>query len=113
MEAKSNLALKAFQLETLKLDDYCKETTELKPHYVLTDYPAQIAFTPRESDQTSLFGEDGSEPFGMVVTVGVDTKVSITAKDAVPASVVKKLIRLSERVALAYYQAYRESEGAI
>lgn len=95
-----------------KLKDFVDENTEARVNFISSEYPFTIAFTPREPDQTALY-ETGGSPLNLLVSVGIETKVVIEAKDAVPAAVLKKLISLSEKVANAYYQAYRESEGNI
>ena len=108
----NDYAKKTFTLELAKLEDYVAENTESTVNFIATEYPVKIAFTPREPDQTALY-ETGGSPLNLLVSVGIETEVTIEAKDAVPAAVLKKLISLSEKVANAYYQAYRESEGNI
>lgn len=108
----NDYAKRSFVLETEKLKEFCNEKTELTASILMTEYPFKVAFTPRELDQTTLY-ETGGSPLNLLVSVGIKTEVVIDAKDAVSAATLKKLISLSEKVANAYYQAYRESEGTI
>lgn len=106
------VAQNAFNLLAAKLKDFCEDNTELKVAILTGEYPVKIAFTPMDEDQTSLYENDKS-PLTLLVSCGIETQVVIDAKDAVPAATLKKLISLSEKVATAYYHAYREREGTI
>lgn len=108
----NDYAKRFFVLETEKLKEFCREKTELTASILMSEYPFKIAFTPREMDQTALY-DTGASPLNLLVSVGIKTEVVVDAKDAVPAATLKKLISLSEKVANAYYQAYRESEGSL
>ncbi len=102
-------AERAFDEAVSKLKKYVDEKTPFCAIVLVDEYPAKVAFIPRDDGQMSLFGGKEKAKSGkIIVTVGIETDVLIDSDNALPARILKKLIRLSEETAYCYYQMYRE-----
>lgn len=73
-------------------------------------YPLKVVFKP--IPQETLFDDQAVEKLGeLMIEVGLDTKVTSTLKFKMDASLLKKFIKSSEKIAFLYYHAFREEAG--
>lgn len=74
-------------------------------------YPIRVQFFP--DPQINMFGnnenvDENGEVNDLTVTVGLSTSVKSTLKFKMAAKLLKKLIKLAEKVGTIYYHAFRE-----
>ena len=100
----------AYSTAIENLRKFCEDNTNLD-FCVLSDrYPIRFVFEP--SAQMNMFTPTDVDENGKVrsitVTVGLTTSIKSTMNFHVPAALLKKIIKLSEKAGSLYYQAYRE-----
>lgn len=107
-------ARNAYASAVEKLTTFCETRAKLDPYILDDEYPFKIKFYPVVEQQPSLF-EDEDESFVdrdpngfLLITVGLDTSVKSMLKFKMSSDVLKKLIKLTEKVGAVYYHAYRE-----
>lgn len=107
----SDRARRAYDSAVDDLRKFCEDNTELSVLILDDHYPIRVQFIPEA--QTSLFGNENIDETGEVndltVTVGLSTSVTSSLKFKMPAKLLKKLIRLAEKVGTIYYHAFREA----
>lgn len=89
------------------LQKFCADQTELEAFTRAESYPFTVQFTP-DGTQGRLFDDEPAAPNGLLVEVGLPTKVTVPEGFSLDAALLKKLIRMAEQVGLAYYHAFRE-----
>ena len=114
MAIKPNEAKTEYDAAVKALNKFCDDHTDLEV-YILDDaYPIRVQFLPKS--QLTMFGDENVDENGEVndltVTVGLSTCVKSTLKFKMDSKILKKLIKLTEKVGSLYYQAYREQQGA-
>ena len=114
MAIKPNAAKTEYDAAVKALNKFCDDHTELEV-YILDDaYPIRVQFLPKS--QLTMFCDENVDENGEVndltVTVGLSTCVKSTLKFKMDSKILKKLIKLTEKVGSLYYQAYREQQGA-
>lgn len=92
------------------LFDYCVKNTDFEPEINEDSYPYGVRYHSTEQLTISEDGETRTEQGGdLTVIVGMITKVKSTLKSRIDAKLLKKLIKLAENAADAYYHAFREA----
>lgn len=105
-------ARRAYDSAVDDLKKFCEDNTELTAIIMDETYPIRVQFIP--DPQYNLFQnpeeniDENGEINDMTVTVGLETSVKSTLKFKMDAKLLKKLIRLAERVGAIYYHAFRE-----
>ncbi len=105
-------ARRAYDSAVDDLKKFCEYNTELTTIIMDETYPIRVQFIP--DLQYNLFQnpeeniDENGEINDMTVTVGLETSVKSTLKFKMDARLLKKLIRLAERVGAIYYHAFRE-----
>ena len=93
-----------------ELKDFCEDNTELDVTILDKEYPFRVQFRP--SAQINFFGNENVNDDGdindLTVTVGINTAVKSTLRFKMGANLLKKLIKMAEKVGELYYHAYRE-----
>ena len=115
MTTNQNAAKTEYDAAVKALKKFCDEHTRLEPCILDDEYPIRVQFVP--SSQLSLFGDENIDENGEVndltVTVGLTTTVKSTLKFKMDSTLLKKLIKISEKVGRLYYQAFREEAGCL
>lgn len=110
---RKNVAQNCYDEAVASLHKYCEKETELAAIIRDEEYPFRVQFVPAQ--QQSLLGNENVDENGEVndltVTVGLTTSVKSTLKFKMPSDLLKKLIKLSEKVGNIYYHAFREEAG--
>ena len=91
------------------LMQYCEVACGYECEVKEETYPIKLVFKPMPKE--SLLDEITLEPGELVIEVGLDTKVTSTLKFKMDASLLKKFIKSSEKIAFLYYHAFREEAG--
>lgn len=116
MSTNPNAAAIEFEAAVEDLKKFCEDQTELDAYILADEYPIRVQFIPRDPDQLTLFGNDNVDENGevndMTVTVGLGSEVKSTLKFKMDSKLLKKLIKLAEKVGTLYYQAFREQQGS-
>lgn len=106
----SNRAQIAYAHAVENLRKFCEDNTDLDFRVLSDRYPIRFVFEP--CAQLNMFTpadvDDNGEVRSIIVTVGLSTAIKSTMNFHVPAAVLKKIIKLSEKAGELYYQAYRE-----
>lgn len=100
-----------YEYELNGLKKYADHETEMEAETLEDSYPFRVRFTPCE--QIRLFNPDNVDPKTgevneLVISCGIRTDVRTTLRFTVPAAKLKKLIKLSEKLAGIYYLMLRE-----
>ena len=105
-------ARRAYDSAVDDLKKFCEDNTELTAIIMDEVYPIRVQFIP--DPQYNLFQnpeeniDENGEIIDMTVTVGLETSVKSTLKFKMDAKILKKLIKLAEKVGAVYYHAFRE-----
>ena len=103
------IAIDMYPISELKLQKYAKEEARMKAVITAGDYPWRVTFYP--DDEISMFDENQVDGNGeltrVTVTVGVSLTIESTLEYKLDASVLKKLISLSDKCGTLFYVAYR------
>lgn len=92
------------------LVDYCIKNTDFEAEINEDSYPFAVRYRSTAQLTISEDGETRTEKGGdLIVIVGLSSKVKSTLKERIDAKLLKKLIKLAENAALAYYHAFREA----
>lgn len=95
------------------LQKFCEKYTDLSPVILDEEYPIRVQFIPQA--QISMFGDENIDENGefndLTVSVGLTTAVKSTLKFKMDSNLLKKLIKLAEKVGSLYYHAFREEHG--
>lgn len=106
----SNRAKIAYDTAIEALRKYCEDNTDLDFRVAADEYPVRFIFEP--CAQMNMFApadiDENGEVRSMIVTVGLSTSIKSTMNFHVPAALLKKIIKLSEKAGSLYYQAFRE-----
>ena len=98
-------------LENLR--EFCETSTDLTPIIIDSEYPIRVQFIP--DMQFSMFGNENVDENGEVndltITCGLSVTVKSTLKFKMDSKLLKKLIKLAEKVGFYYYHAFREEQG--
>ena len=112
MTNKQTPAQSAYESAVEKLRKFCKDYTDLTPVITDSEYPIRVTFFP--NSQLSLFGDENVDETGEVndltVVVGLSTAVKSTLRFKMDSKLLKKLIKLAEKVGSLYYHAFREEQ---
>ena len=109
-----NKARNAYAAAVEKLNIFCETRAKLEPYILDDEYPFKVKFYPVMDQQPSLFDDDDEtfmerDPSNfLIITVGLDTSVKSLLKFKMQTDVLKKLIKLTEKVGAVYYHAFRE-----
>lgn len=106
-------ARNAYKESILELQKFTEKNTTLEMRLIDSGYPLLIQFV--QDRQQTLFDEDeDGEPEGaMVVWCGIEPSVASTLKFQLDAAILRKLIKLSEKVGRYYYLQFREEYVAM
>lgn len=111
-----NVAATEFDAAVKDLKKFCEDHTDLDAYILADEYPIRVQFIPKDPDQLTMFGNDNVDENGevndMTVTVGLGSEVKSTLKFKMDSKLLKKLIKLAEKVGTLYYQAFREQQGS-
>lgn len=94
------------------LEKFCNEETNFAVEILTDNYPLSVKFTPNA--QMSLFDsenytvDENGEIGNILINVGQSTRVLSTLRFKMDAKLMKKMIKLSEKVGNAYLHAFRE-----
>lgn len=114
MAKKPTPAQSQYEAAVNDLKKFCEDNTDLEAYILDGDYPIRVQFIPKP--QLTIFGNDNVDEYGeindLTVTVGLSTSVKSTLKFKMDAKLLKKLIKMAEKVGSIYYLAFRETEGA-
>lgn len=106
----SNRAGSAYAKAFENLREFCEEETDFNVVVIDEKYPVRFVFEPVK--QMGMFDAENVDENGeigtIVITVGLSTSVKSTMKFNVPAALLKKLIKLSEKAGNLYYHSFRE-----
>ena len=91
------------------LMQYCEVAAGYECEVKEETYPLKVVFKPMP--QETLLDEVPLELGELMIEVGLDTKVTSTLKFKMDASLLKKFIKSSEKIAFLYYHAFREEAG--
>ena len=91
------------------LMQYCEVAAGYECEVKEETYPLKVVFKPMP--QETLLDEVPLELGELRIEVGLDTKVTSTLKFKMDASLLKKFIKSSEKIAFLYYHAFREEAG--
>ena len=106
-------ARRAYDSAVDDLKKFCEDNTELTVVIMDELYPIRVQFIP--DPQYNLFQnpeeniDENGEINDLTITVGLSTSVKSTLKFKMDAKLLKKLIRLAEKVGTIYYHAFREA----
>ena len=111
----STRARSAYAKALENLREFCEDNTDFNVAVLAGKYPVRFTFEPikqmgmfdEENDEMENVDENG-EIGGLTITVGLSTTVKSTMKFHVPAALLKKLIKLSEKAGALYYHSFRE-----
>ena len=107
----SNRARSAYAKAVENLREFCEEETDFIVAVIDEKYPVRFVFEPVK--QMGMFDAENVDENGeigsIVITVGLSTSVESTMKFYVPAALLKKLIKLSEKAGNLYYHSFREA----
>lgn len=111
----STRARSAYAKALENLREFCEDNTDFNVAVLAGKYPVRFTFEPirqmgmfdEENDEMENVDENG-EIGGLTITVGLSTTVKSTMKFHVPAALLKKLIKLSEKAGTLYYHGFRE-----
>lgn len=113
MKKQQTPAQTMYEAAVDSLQKFCEKETELVPNILDDGYPIHVQFIPKP--QLSVFGYDNIDENGEVndltVTVGLSTDVKSTLKFKMDSNLLKKLIKLAEKVGFLYYHAFREEQS--
>ena len=114
MTMNPNAAKTEYEAAVKDLEKFCEDQTDLCAYILDDEYPIRVQFVP--SAQMPLLSDGNVDENGEVndltVTVGLSSAVRSTLKFNMDSKLLKKLIKLAEKVGTLYYQAFREQEGA-
>lgn len=106
-------AQREYEATVEDLIKFCDTYTELTPIIRDEEYPFSVQFVPEE--QLSMFGNENIDENGevndMTITCGLSTSVKSTLRFEMDSTLLKKLIKLSEKLGYLYYHAFREAHG--
>lgn len=94
------------------LEKFCNEETNFAVEILTENYPLSVKFTPNA--QMSLFDsenytvDENGEIGNILISVGQSTRVLSTLRFKMDAKLMKKMIKLPEKVGNAYLHAFRE-----
>lgn len=94
------------------LEKFCNEETNFAVEILTENYPLSVKFTPNA--QISLFDsenynvDENGEIGNILISLGQSTRVLSTLRFKMDAKLLKKMIKLSEKVGTAYLHAFRE-----
>ena len=112
MNEQRTPAQSAYKAATEALLQFCETSTDLTPVIMDEVYPFRVQYIPEQ--QMTMFENENIDENGEVndltITVGMTTSVKSTLKFKMDSKLLKKLIKLAERVGDLYYHAYRESQ---
>lgn len=113
MSNKIKEAQNAYKSAVDDLQKFCENNTDLAVEVKEEEYPLRVQFLPKP--QLSLFEnenitEDG-EICDLTVTCGLSTSVKSTLRFKMDSKLLKKIIKLAEKVGALYYHAYREQNA--
>jgi hypothetical protein len=95
------------------LQKFCDEQAGLTAYILADEYPIRVRFIPDR--QYSFFGNENFSEDGSIndltVEIGLKTTVRSTLKFKMDSKLLKKLIKLAEKVGNLYYHAFREEQG--
>lgn len=101
-----------FELAQNDLIKFCEGTTDYICEVDTNRYPLTAVFVP--NPQRTIFDsaiDENGEVGELVISAGLDTNVKSTLKFEMDATLLKKLIKSVEKIALLYYHAFREDAG--
>ena len=111
MNEKHTPAQSEYDATVEDLIKFCDTFTDLTPIIRTEEYPLRVTFVPNV--QMSMFGNENVDENGevndMTITCGLSTSVKSTLKFEMDSTLLKKLIKLSEKLGYLYYHAFRES----
>ena len=106
-------AIDLYQIAEIKLQKCAKEEALMKAVINSDVYPWRVTFYP--DDEISIFDKEQIDGNGelkrVTVTVGVSLTIESTLEYKLDASVLKKLISLSDKCGTLFSVAYREQEA--
>lgn len=109
MSAQSDYKQAVADLET-----FCADETNFDVEILTETYPMSVKFTPKA--QMSLFDEqenyrvdENGEIRNITISLGQTTRVLSTLRFKMDAKLLKKMMKLSEKVGHAYLHAFREA----
>ena len=95
------------------LTKFCDTYTNVTPIIIDSEYPIRVQYIP--DAQLSMFGNENIDESGevndMTITCGLTITVKSTLKFKMDSKLLKKLIKLAERVGFYYYHAFRAEQG--
>ena len=95
------------------LTKFCDTYTNVTPIIIDSEYPIRVQYIP--DAQLSMFGNENIDESGEVndltITCGLSVTVKSTLKFKMDSKLLKKLIKLAERVGFYYYHAFRAEQG--
>lgn len=110
MKERHTPAQSEYEAAVESLREFYDTYTELTPIILSEEYPFRVQFVP--DMQISMFGNENVDENGevndMTITCGLSTSVKSTLKFKMDSKLLKKLIKLSEKVGYLYYHAFRE-----
>ena len=99
------------------LEKFCNEETNFAVEILTENYPLSVKFTPNA--QMSLFDsenytvDENGEIGNILISVGQSTRVLSTLRFKMDAKLMKKMIKLSEKVGNAYLHAFRDRKSVV
>ena len=107
---KNSYAFVKYSEAVKELQHFCEDNTDL--NFVILDerYPFTIQFVPNMQIDLFVNNEninENGEINDMTVTVGLDTVVNSNLKFSMDAAMLKKIIRMVEKIGNLYYHSYR------
>lgn len=96
-----------------ELEKFCSTETRFSVEISTENYPVKVTFYP--GAQIGMFDADlynvdeNGEVGNISVSLGQETRVSSTLKFSLPAKLLNKMVKLSEKVGVTYLHAFREN----
>ena len=110
-----DVAQRHYSVACDKLKEFCEKETDLTPVILDNAYPFMVQFIP--DTQMTIFGyenvDENGEVNDLTVTIGLNTTVKSTLKFKMDSKLLKKLIKLAEKIGQLYYHAFREAADTL